>query len=168
RGATSVIDTAGTTNTVSITHPSKHLQCQYDHVFSPQASQESIFSKVSSCADALAAGYNATIFAYGQTGSGKTHTMFGPDGYQVSRSSYGGPNHAVITKNAGVIPRSIVQIFKSLSAKGLGITQMTVYVSFVQVYNENLYDMLRDPRRSSALEIHEEPGQGIYVSGLSE
>jgi kinesin family protein 3/17 len=168
RGATSVIDTAGTENTVHINHPAKQLQCQYDHVFNPSASQESIFSKVSGCADALAAGYNATIFAYGQTGSGKTHTMFGPDGYQVSRSSYGGPNLASITKNAGVIPRSIVQIFKSLGAKNLGITQLSVYVSFVQVYNENLYDMLRDPRRSSALEIHEEPGQGIYVSGLSE
>ena len=28
--------------------------------------------------------------------------------------------------------------------------------------------MLRDPRRSASLEIHEEPGVGIYVSGLSE
>ena len=167
RGATSILTVAGE-NVVSIDHPAKQLQCQYDHVFSPTSSQDSIFSKVQSCAVSVAGGYNATIFAYGQTGSGKTHTMFGPDGYQVSRSSYGGPNHATLTPNAGVIPRSIVQIFKSLSSKSLGITSMSVYVSFVQVYNENLYDMLRDPRRSSALEIHEEPGAGIYVSGLSE
>ena len=36
------------------------------------------------------------------------------------------------------------------------------------MYNEQLFDMLRDPRRSASLEIHEEPGVGIYVSGLSE
>ena len=82
--------------------------------------------------------------------------------------SYGGPNHAVLNDAAGVIPRSIVQIFKELNRKDLGIVSTTVYVSFVQVYNEQLYDMLRDPRRSSSLEIHEEPGVGIYVSGLSE
>ena len=75
---------------------------------------------------------------------------------------------AVLTAQAGIIPRSIVQLFKNLHRKDLGIVNMTIYVSFVQVYNEQLYDMLRDPRRSSSLEIHEEPGAGIYVSGLSE
>ena len=171
RSATSIVDAHADNKSVSINHPSKQLQCTYDKVFPPHATQEHIFDSVSSCAAALVDGFNCTIFAYGQTGSGKTHTMFGPagDSFAVQRSSYGGPNHAVLSRDAGVIPRSIVSIFKSLGQKNLGIVNLTVYVSFVQVYNEQLYDMLRDPRRSASLEIHEESGSGtIYVSGLSE
>ncbi|GMH65116.1 hypothetical protein TrST_g3436 [Triparma strigata] len=168
RAASSIISTLEDNQTVAINHPAKQLQCKYDYSFPPSCAQSDIYSRVSQCATALANGFNATIFAYGQTGSGKTHTMFGPDGYDVRRTSYGGPNHAVLNESAGVIPRSIVQIFKELNRKDLGIVSTTVYVSFVQVYNEQLYDMLRDPRRSSSLEIHEEPGVGIYVSGLSE
>ncbi|GMH75445.1 hypothetical protein TL16_g06767 [Triparma laevis f. inornata] len=168
RAASCIISTLSDNQTVAINHPNKQLQCKYDYSFPPTCAQSDIYDRVSQCATALANGFNATIFAYGQTGSGKTHTMFGPDGYDVRRTSYGGPNHAVLNEAAGVIPRSIVQIFKELNRKDLGIVSTTVYVSFVQVYNEQLYDMLRDPRRSSSLEIHEEPGVGIYVSGLSE
>lgn len=38
----------------------------------------------------------------------------------------------------------------------------------VQLYNEQLYDMLRDARRVHPLAIHEQPHGGIYVQGLSE
>ena len=31
-----------------------------------------------------------------------------------------------------------------------------VFCSFVQVYNENLYDLLRDPGKTTALTVHEE------------
>jgi hypothetical protein len=168
RNASSCISTLADNRTVSINHPSKQLQCEYDWSFPQSSSQEEIYDKVNSCVNSFTNGFNATIFAYGQTGSGKTHTMFGPEGYAVQRSTFGGPNHAILNANAGVIPRSIVQIFKNLHRKDLGIVNVTAYVSFVQVYNEQLFDMLRDPRRSSSLEIHEEPGQGIYVSGLSE
>lgn len=43
-----------------------------------------------------------------------------------------------------------------------------VWVSLVQLYNEHLYDMLRDPQRVHPLAIHEQPEAGIYVQGLSE
>jgi kinesin family protein 3/17 len=143
-----VITTLDDNRTVSINHPQKQLQCEYDYSFPQSAAQEEIYDKVNSCVNSFTNGFNATIFAYGQTGSGKTHTMFGPEGYAVQRSSFGGPNHAILNANAGVIPRSIVQIFKNLNRKDLGIVSVTAYVSFVQVYNEQLYDMLRDPRRS--------------------
>lgn len=44
----------------------------------------------------------------------------------------------------------------------------SVWVSLVQLYNEQLYDMLRDPQRVHPLAIHEQPEAGIYVQGLSE
>ena len=169
RNATSIISSHADKKTIAVTHPSKSLQCAYDRVFGENDDQNAIYDHIQPATTALVNGFNSTIFAYGQTGSGKTHTMFGPqDSYAVTQSSYGGANHASLSNSAGVIPRSIVQIFKELGRKDLNITEVTVYVSFVQVYNEQLYDMLRDPRRSASLEIHEEPGVGIYVSGLSE
>ena len=131
RNATSIVSTLPDNQTIAINHPTKQLQvsraylfmytctnsapslispirtslyfaqCKYDFSFPPKCSQVDIYDRVSQCATALANGFNATIFAYGQTGSGKTHTMFGPDGYDVRRASYGGPNHAVINESAG-------------------------------------------------------------------
>ena len=95
RNATSIISSHDDSKTISINHPSKSLQCAYDRVFSPNDSQNEIYSCIEPATSALVNGFNATIFAYGQTGSGKTHTMFGPqDSYTVNRSSYGWPNHA--------------------------------------------------------------------------
>ena len=41
----------------------------------------------------------------------------------------------------GVIPRAIHHLFEQ--AKAPGILDFQVHCSFVQIYNENLYDMLR-------------------------
>ena len=66
-------------------------------------------------------GYNTTILAYGQTGSGKTYTMFGSDWeYQsnvmnsevrVSHQATFCEDLATDVNNAGIIPRSIYQLF---------------------------------------------------------
>jgi hypothetical protein len=48
----------------------KRIQCAYDHVVAPAATQEDVYGIVKSCTDAVLAGYNSTVFAYGQTGSG--------------------------------------------------------------------------------------------------
>lgn len=53
-------------------------------------------------------GFNCTIFAYGQTGTGKTYTMEGGP-----RNSVDGSN---MSKEAGIIPRAIKQIFDALTS----------------------------------------------------
>lgn len=70
-------------------------------------------------------GYNGTIFAYGQTGTGKTFTMEG-----------------VLDKNEfkGIIPRTIESIFKAI--KETPNQQFLVQVSFVEIYNEEVRDLL--------------------------
>jgi len=50
-----------------------------DGVFSPEASQDDIFTATVPLLRAGLSGYNVTIFTYGQTGTGKTHTMLGHD-----------------------------------------------------------------------------------------
>ena len=45
---------------------------------------------------------------------------------------------------------------------------MTVYVSFLQIYNEKLFDLLQDIHSKNPLQIREDKFTGIYVEGLSE
>lgn len=123
--------------------PRTQLRCGFDTVFGPSASQSQVYEHVADCAARVAQGYNATIIAYGQTGSGKTHTMFGPPGWALG-------------DDAGMIPRAVDVLFQLVKGK-------TVYASFMQVYREQIYDMLRDPGRSRPLEI-----SGTFVNGLSE
>ena len=137
------------------------LRCRYDAVLGPEAPQDAVYSRVRSCASSVLDGYNATIFAYGQTGSGKTHTMFGPPGYRRA----GGSGPLCVSPASGVIPRAIRDIFAG--ADRAGVVDFQVFASFAQVYNEALYDMLRDGERSQRLQVREDRG-GVYVEGLSE
>eukprot|EP01033_Poteriospumella_lacustris_P006432 gene6432-4629_t len=82
-------------------------------------------------------GINCCIFAYGQTSSGKSHTMIGPNGGQdigtMAPDSY------------GILPRAAQFLLGYLNDKAKdGILSYSVKASFLQIYNENLYDLLRD------------------------
>ena len=69
-------------------------------------------------------GYNATILAYGQTGSGKSFTM------------QEDPDHI------GLIPRAIVHIFEGKEAEEDDDTLFDVRVSYIEIYNEEIRDLL--------------------------
>ena len=62
----------------------------------------------------------------------------------------------------GVIPRAIEEIFRT--AKNKSVLKCSIYCSFIQIYNENLFDMLRDANMSQALTIREDQKE-IYVQG---
>ncbi|GLC59507.1 hypothetical protein PLESTB_001494800 [Pleodorina starrii] len=81
------------------------------------------------------AGYNGTIFAYGQTGSGKTFTITG------------GPERFV---DRGIIPRAISAIFTEISNRP--DSQYTVHISYLEIYNNEGYDLLDAEREIKALE----------------
>ena len=48
------------------------------------------------------------------------------------------------------------------------MNKYTVYCSFLQIYNENLYDLLQDGKLERSLKIREDKITGIYVEGLAE
>ncbi|KAL6521577.1 Kinesin-like protein KIN-8B [Orobanche gracilis] len=90
-------------------------------------------------------GLNATVFAYGSTGSGKTYTMVG-------------------TKDdPGLMVLSLNTIF-DLIEKDNTSDDFEVSCSYLEVYNEVIYDLLE--KSSSHLELREDPEQGIIVAGL--
>ncbi|KFO66138.1 Kinesin-like KIF9, partial [Corvus brachyrhynchos] len=98
-------------------------------------------------------GYNGTIMCYGQTGAGKTYTMTGVT------SDY---------RRRGIIPRAIHQIFKA-AAEFLNV-MVTVRISYLEIYNEALFDLLAPGLargcRDTQLVVRDGP-QGVYVKGLS-
>ncbi|KAF8017558.1 hypothetical protein BT93_H2668 [Corymbia citriodora subsp. variegata] len=90
-------------------------------------------------------GLNATVFAYGSTGSGKTYSMVG-------------------TKNdPGLMVLSLNTIFH-LIKQDSGSNEFEVKCSYLEVYNEVIYDLLE--KSSGHLELREDPVQGIVVAGL--
>ena len=82
-------------------------------------------------------GYNSTIFCYGQTGTGKTYTMCGK-------------NNDPQNPNSGIIPRLINSLFKKIE-KEKNILY-NIYISFIEIYNENAYDLFDKNNYNSPLE----------------
>lgn len=99
-------------------------------------------------------GYNGTIFAYGQTGCGKSHTMQGPDTITPEQSA-----------QRGIIPRSFDHIFEAISVT-TGVRYLPL-VSYLEIYNENIRDLLNPTANSTSLVLKELPNEGIVVQNLS-
>jgi Kinesin motor domain len=96
-------------------------------------------------------GYNTCIFAYGQTGSGKSYTMMGtPD-------------------NRGLIPRTCEALFARIRDEPEPNTTYSVHVSYFEVYNEHVRDLLvMRSREGVFLKIRESQTDGVYVQGLTD
>uniref|UniRef100_A0A8C9REA2 Kinesin family member 13A n=1 Tax=Scleropages formosus TaxID=113540 RepID=A0A8C9REA2_SCLFO len=95
-------------------------------------------------------GYNACIFAYGQTGSGKSFSMMGSG------------------DQPGLIPRLCCSLFERVSKHGSDTLSFKVEVSYMEIYNEKVRDLL-DPKGSrQSLKVREHKVLGPYVDGLSQ
>uniref|UniRef100_A0A9L0THG7 Kinesin family member 13A n=1 Tax=Equus caballus TaxID=9796 RepID=A0A9L0THG7_HORSE len=95
-------------------------------------------------------GYNACIFAYGQTGSGKSFSMMGN------------------AEQLGLIPRLCCALFKRISLEQNESQTFKVEVSYMEIYNEKVRDLL-DPKGSrQSLKVREHKVLGPYVDGLSQ
>ncbi|KAM6996884.1 kinesin-like protein KIF11 isoform 2-T2 [Tautogolabrus adspersus] len=134
----------------------------FDMVFGPAAKQIDVYrSVVCPILDEVIMGYNCTVFAYGQTGTGKTFTMEG------ERS----PNEQFTWEEdplAGIIPRTLHQIFEKLSENG---TEFSVKVSLLEIYNEELFDLLSPSEDvTERLQLFDDPRnkRGVVVKGLEE
>uniref|UniRef100_A0A3Q3VZ09 Kinesin motor domain-containing protein n=1 Tax=Mola mola TaxID=94237 RepID=A0A3Q3VZ09_MOLML len=128
----------------------------YDYVFDPTAEQEEVFNTaVSYLLIGLFKGYHATVLAYGQTGSGKTFSMGGA--YTSAQEN---------DPSVGVIPRVIRQIFEEREKKK--DCEFCLSVSYLEIYNEDILDLLCSSKDKPALSIREDPKEGIKIVGLTE
>lgn len=99
----------------------KNYPFEFDRVFAPGTQNEEIFGEISQLVQSALDGYNVCIFCYGQTGSGKTYTMSSDD---------------------GMIPRATHMIYETMTKLKEKSWKYTMEGSFVEVYNEDLHDLL--------------------------
>lgn len=125
----------------------------FNHVCDSTTSQMLFYGMcVKPLIDNLFKGYNVTILAYGQTGSGKTHSM---------GTAYDGD-----TDDGGIIPRAVNDIFNY--ANDNFAYDFHITVSFMELYQEVLYDLLAvKSREQSVVEIREDPKGAIIIPGLT-
>ncbi|XP_074848090.1 centromere-associated protein E [Carettochelys insculpta] len=121
----------------------------YDCVFHSNDSTQQVYEGVAvPIIKSAVQGYNGTIFAYGQTASGKTYTMMGSD------------------KSMGIIPKAIEDVF-NIICKIPG-REFLLRVSYMEIYNETITDLLCDSRKNKPLGIREDVNRNIYVEDLIE
>uniref|UniRef100_A0A452S340 Kinesin-like protein KIF11 n=1 Tax=Ursus americanus TaxID=9643 RepID=A0A452S340_URSAM len=134
----------------------------FDMVFGASTKQIDVYrSVVCPILDEVIMGYNCTIFAYGQTGTGKTFTM---EGERSPNEEYTWEEDPL----AGIIPRTLHQIFEKLTDNG---TEFSVKVSLLEIYNEELFDLLNPSSDvSERLQMFDDPRnkRGVIIKGLEE
>ena len=111
----------------------------FDQVFNEKSTQESLYySFGEKLVKDVFRGYNGTIMAYGQTGSGKSYTIFGKSLIESDKQTY--------TINQGIVQRAIHQIFE-YKALNKGKKNVSVFISFMQVYLNQITDLLDERNR---------------------
>ncbi|CAD7928151.1 unnamed protein product [Amoebophrya sp. A120] len=118
----------------------------FDHCFDGQSPQQLVYDTIGQrIVDSAVNGYNACVFAYGQTGSGKSYSIIGPE------------------TDEGLIPRVSRELFAKADVEDFRVT-----VSFLEIYNEQLRDLLNPAPRKKPLYVHQHPKLGVYVPHLTE
>lgn len=132
----------------------------FDAVFDENVTQEQVFDELGSrIVDGCVDGFNGTIFAYGQTGSGKTHTMLGPS--QVE-------NFLLSSEHRGLIPRACDALFTKLCTRAAEKKENFKYdvtCKFVELYNEEFYDLLSTSQQKLTIRSD---SNGVQLIGVSE
>nr|XP_040148954.1 centromere-associated protein E isoform X2 [Ictidomys tridecemlineatus] len=121
----------------------------FDRVFHSSETTKNVYEEIAvPIIDSAIQGYNGTIFAYGQTASGKTHTMMGSEDC------------------LGVIPRAIHDIFQKI--KKFPEREFLLRVSYMEIYNEIITDLLCNTQKMKPLIIREDINRNVYVADLTE
>ncbi|XP_072715301.1 kinesin-like protein KIF27 isoform X1 [Ciconia boyciana] len=127
----------------------------FDFVFGKNSTQEEVYTVcIKPLLVSLTEGYNATVFAYGQTGSGKTYTI--------------GSGHiaSVAEDEKGIIPRAIQELFQHISENRN--IDFHVKVSYIEVYKEELRDLLELENSVKELHIREDEKGNTVIVGAKE
>ena len=137
-------------------HGTSEKVCTFDRCFDEDTTQQDIFDTVGRpLCDHFLAGYNTTLLAYGQTGAGKSYTMHGPDADSEQR---------------GVVPRALDHIFKLMAREErTSGTQHHCVASYLEIYNENVIDLLDTAPTVAPLRVREDVRRGtIFVENATE
>ncbi|XP_078154287.1 kinesin-like protein KIN-14E isoform X1 [Carex rostrata] len=123
---------------------------KFDRIFTPKDDQADVYADASPLVTSVLDGYNVCIFAYGQTGTGKTFTMEGTE------------------RKRGVNYRTLEELFK-IAEERKETVSYDISVSVLEVYNEQIRDLLNSNPSSKKLEIRQAGGEGLHhIPGVVE
>ncbi|EER94990.2 hypothetical protein BDA96_01G424900 [Sorghum bicolor] len=142
---------------ITIVTPSKsgkegRKNFSFNKVFGPSATQDEVFLDTQPLIRSVLDGYNVCIFAYGQTGSGKTYTMSGPKN--------------MTQQTQGVNYRALGDLFK-LAEQRKGTFIYDIAVQMIEIYNEQVRDLLVTDGLNKKLEIRNNSQNGLNVPDAS-
>lgn len=129
-------------------HRSREQKYAFDNVFTGESIYDIYSSTAQTLIDPLFKGYNGCVFAYGATGTGKTYTMLGN------------------SEKPGLCNLSLKEIFDKVDLKT--DTKNIVKVSYVEIYNENIRDLLSPKETGKYLDLRDDPIKGVTVAGATE
>ncbi|KAK6257116.1 hypothetical protein QUC31_000575, partial [Theobroma cacao] len=132
-----------------LTGSSTRKNFKFDRVYTPKDDQVDVFADASPMVTSVLDGYNVCIFAYGQTGTGKTFTMEGTE------------------QNRGVNYRTLEQLFEIVDERKETYTY-GIFVSVLEVYNEQIRDLLATAPTLKKLEIRQASEGFHHVPGIVE
>ncbi|XP_073401045.1 kinesin-like protein KIF2C [Dendrobates tinctorius] len=135
----------------------KYLENQafrFDYTFDESSSNDMVYRFTARpLVQSIFEGGKATCFAYGQTGSGKTHTM-GGDFLGKSQN---------VTK--GIYAFASRDVFLLLAQPRYRDLDLEVFVTFFEIYNGKVFDLLN---KKAKLRVLEDGKQEVQVVGLVE
>lgn len=131
-------------------------QYRFNAVLPENTTQTEVFQKcgVNELIDSALMGYSATIFAYGQTGSGKTYTMMGKES-TIAKDGW------LPDQNDGLFLQSVRYMWEQMTLRN---EQFYVKASFLEIYNEQLRDLLNPA--SGILHARWNTKNGFFVEDL--
>ena len=147
----------------SSANSAKKQQFTFDQVHPPSTTQHAMFTSTAQpLISRFVEGFNCTILAYGQTSSGKTFTMTGID----LDANPMDPNNGM-----GIIPRAVSTIFsrcRELKEERGGTWNYSIKGSYIELYNEDLIDLLAESGGKRDVQIREDKQGHIIWEGLRE
>ena len=131
-----------------LTKRSREQKYAFDNVFVDENIYEMYEKTAKTLIEPLLNGYNGCVFAYGATGTGKTYTMLGD------------------SEKPGLCNLSLEEIFIKIDNKTE--TENLVQVSYVEIYNENIRDLLSPKENGKYLDLRDDPLKGVTIAGATE
>lgn len=102
----------------------REKQYAFDYAFDLDVDTVKVFNLTTQfLIEGVLNGFNSTVFAYGATGAGKTHTMLGS------------------MEDPGIMYQTMKEVFNALDDFKVD-RQYEIRVSFLEIYNENIRDLI--------------------------
>ena len=175
----------GNKQKIGISKSLKRFEATFDKVLSQNGTQKDVFNFVKPCLKLIKQGINCTMLAYGQTGSGKTYTMFGGEwamndmstDYE-QRKNFNKDKYNFIlneelmidpfSKTNGIIPNLIMSLFQTYSND----SNIIITCSYIQIYNEKVYDLLIDeeeiPEQKNNFDLRTGVGKNVNENPMKQ